>query len=164
MTAILINRKEEVYNEFAKHLADRTSAIYLYNVLGMLCYEDFPKGFDRKDSKKGYYALIFWGNESYGKYDTRCCFDQPVALDERWLFRLAENPHDTKPKVTLQTYNRRMGGVKYEDYDEMLLELLPLEMETGELKKVLSDYFSIRAKSDDGETSLYRDAKERFSK
>jgi hypothetical protein len=56
-----------------------------------------------------------------------------------------------------------MGGVKYEDYDEMLLELLPLEMETGRLKQVLADYSAARSRRDEGETSLYRDAKERFA-
>jgi hypothetical protein len=79
-----------------------------------------------------------------------------VALDARWIRKLIE-----KPMVTLQTYNR--SGVKYQDYDEMLLTLLPRKIADGDLKDALRNYFSIRTKSDDGETSLYADASERFA-
>ena len=163
--SILTKPKEEVYDEFSRFLSDVEVAIYLYNAFGMLYYEDVPKAAEKsfKNIIRRHYALIFWGNYSHGKYDTRCSFKQPVELDKRWLFDLAKNPREEKPKVAFQTYNRRMGGVKYEAYDEMLLELLPLEMEAGELKQALSDYFLVRSKADDGETSLYRDAQERFS-
>ncbi|WP_205516199.1 hypothetical protein [Paenibacillus sp. SYP-B3998] len=48
-----------------------------------------------------------------------------------------------------------MGGVKYEDYDEMLLGLLPLEIETGELKQALANNYLIRSKTDAGQSSVY---------
>ena len=171
--AILTKTKEDVFSEYSKFLSDTKMSVYLYNALGVLYYEDAPKGFEKmlevQGLRKGYYALIFWGNYSYGTYDTRCHFKQPVDLDERWLFCLAENPQAVKPKVALQTYNRRMiklkkGGVKFEAYDEMLLELLPLEMEAGKLKQVLADYFLERSKKDDGKTSVYEDALKRFMK
>ncbi|MCL1993435.1 MAG: hypothetical protein FWG66_10875 [Spirochaetes bacterium] len=165
MQAILTKSKEEVYDEFSPYLQDGKTASLLYNALGALYYLDTFKGFEYmlEGEKEGRYASFSWGSYSYGLFDTRFIFSTPVELDERWLFRLAENPGEAKPKVTLQCYNRRAGGVKYEDYDEMLLELLPLYMEDGELKRLLKDYFSQRAKGDDGEITLYRDALTRFS-
>ncbi|MFQ9799924.1 MAG: hypothetical protein ACLR23_14385 [Clostridia bacterium] len=54
-------------------------------------------------------ALIFWGDYSYGTYDTRFVIERYVDLDERWLFDLAKDSEGRKPTVTWQTYNR--GGV-----------------------------------------------------
>lgn len=165
MTSILTKSKEEVFTQYAPLLANNVLAIYLFNVFGMINYADIPREMLQyyPDFKKGYEVLIFWGSYSYGLYDTRCSFNQLVELDTRWISLLAVNPHEMKPKVTLQTYNRRMGGVKYEDFDEMLLGLLPLEMDNSPLKEQLTAYFSIRSKQDDGETSLYKDVKQRFN-
>ena len=166
MNAILTRTKEEVYEEYSAYLNDDKTAVYLYNALGVLCYEDSYKGFEKQlevqGKRKGYYAVVFWGSYSYGVYNTRMVFDRPAELDRRWLFRLAQKPEEQKSKVTLQTYNRRMGGVKFEDYDEMLLELLPLEVEDGELKQLMAGYFKQRKDTDAGGTMLYRDARKRF--
>ena len=44
-----------------------------------------------------------------------------------------------------QSYNRRQGGVSFENYDEMLLELLPEKIENKELKELLYNYFKERS-------------------
>ena len=110
----------------------------------------------------GIIALIFWGDYSYGTYDTRFMIERYVDLDERWLFDLAKDPEGRKPTVTWQTYNR--GGVLYGSYDEMFISLLPLKVENPELKRVLWDYFRIRSQKKKVAKSItvYKDAAERF--
>ena len=110
----------------------------------------------------GLRALIFWGDYSYGTYDTRFVFERYVDLDERWLFDLAKDPEGRKPTVTWQTYNR--GGVLYESYDEMFISLLPRKVENPELKRVLRNYFHIRSQKVKVEESItvYKDAAKRF--
>ena len=44
-------------------------------------------------------ALIFWGDYSYGTYDTR--FIEHVELDERWLFALAKDPGGQKARCDM---------------------------------------------------------------
>ena len=73
----------------------------------------------KRQGPDGLRALIFWGDYSYGTYDTRFTIERYVELDERWLFALAKDPEGKKPAVTWQTYNR--GGVLYGSYDEMLI-------------------------------------------
>lgn len=153
MSRILTRPAQEVYDEFSSYLADREKSVYLFNVLGMLIYVE---------REQGYQAWIVWGNYAYGSVDTRCSFSQSITFDQRWLYALAQNPMENKPKVTLQSYNR--GGVKYEDYDEMLLTLLPQNVEDLTLKEAMREYFAIRVKLDDGETTLYTDAASRFLK
>ena len=110
----------------------------------------------------GMIALIFWGNYSYGTYDTRFMIERYVDLDERWLFDLAKDPEGRKPTVTWQTYNR--GGVLYGSYDEMFISLLPRKVENPELKRILREYFRIRSEKVKVEESItvYKDAAERF--
>ncbi|WP_205516197.1 hypothetical protein [Paenibacillus sp. SYP-B3998] len=45
--AILTKPKETVYDEFSRYLTDRKTAVYLYNVFGILFYEDCPKAFEK---------------------------------------------------------------------------------------------------------------------
>jgi hypothetical protein len=152
MKAILTEPPESVFDSFSKFLEDAPSATLLYNVLGMIIYSE---------AKQENQAVVRWGTYSYGALDTRCSFGQPVRLDERWIWKLIEKPDETKPVVTMQTYNR--GEVKYQDYDEMLLALLPRKTQNADLKNALRNYFTLRAKSGDGQTTLYSDALERFS-
>ena len=106
-------------------------------------------------------ALIFWGDYSYGTYDTRFMIERYVDLDERWLFDLPRTG-GRKPTVTWQTYNR--GGVLYGSYDEMFISLLPRKVENPELKRVLRGYFHIRStkKKVAKSITVYQDAAERF--
>lgn len=153
MSRILTQSAREVYDEFSPYLTDREKSVYLFNVLGMLIYVE---------REQSYQAWIAWGNYSYGSVDTRCSVSQSIAFDQRWLYALAQNPTENKPKVTLQSYNR--SGVKYEDYDEMLLTLLPQKVEDPALKAAMGEYFALRVHLDDGETQLYTDAANRLLK
>jgi hypothetical protein len=152
MDAILTEAPASVFDAFSGFLGDGRSAALLYNVFGMMIYSE-----QDKENR----VTVNWGSYIYGETDTRCSFGQAVTLDERWFWKLIEAPHGSKPVVTLQTYNR--VGVKYQDYDEMLLTLLSRKPEDGDLKDALREYFAIRAKRDDGETTLYADALERFA-
>lgn len=146
MKAILTEPKEKVYDEFVKYLSDESTAIYLFNVFGWLNYYDYPDNWSFKREKPvGYYALVFWGNYEYGAYDTQFFVETLVDVDERWLFTLAKDAKSKKPKVHWQAYNRRKGGVSFENYDEMLLELLPEKIENKELKELLYNYFKERS-------------------
>ena len=144
MKAIITQPKEQVYETYSP-LLGTPKASYLLNALGLLDYRSYPDGwiFERS-GPDGLRALIFWGDYSYGTYDTRFVFERCANLDERWLFDLAKAPEDRKPTVTWQTYNR--GGVLYESYDEMFISLLPRKVEDPELRRVLRDYFHIRSK------------------
>jgi len=162
MKAIITQPKEQVYETYSP-LLGTPKASYLLNALGLLDYRSYPDDwiFERS-GPDGLRALIFWGDYSYGTYDTRFVFERCVDLDERWLFDLAKAPEDRKPTVTWQTYNR--GGVLYESYDEMLISLLPHKVENPELRRILRDYFRIRSEKVRVEESItvYKDAAERF--
>ena len=162
MKAIITQPKEQVYETYSP-LLGTPKASYLLNALGLLDYRSYPDGWTfERSGPDGLRALIFWGDYSYGTYDTRFVFERCVDLDERWLFDLAKAPEDRKPTVTWQTYNR--GGVLYESYDEMLISLLPHKVENPELKRVLRNYFHIRSQKVKVEESItvYKDAAERF--
>ena len=162
MKAILTQPKEQVYETYSP-LLGTPKASYLLNALGLLDYRSYPEdwAFERS-GPDGLRALIFWGDYSYGTYDTRFTIERYVELDERWLFALAKDPEGKKPTVTWQTYNR--GGVLYESYDEMFISLLPRKVENPELRRVLRDYFHIRSQKVKVEESItvYKDAAERF--
>ena len=162
MKAILTQPKEQVYETYSP-LLETPKASYLLNALGLLDYRSYPEDwiFERS-GPDGLRALIFWGDYSYGTYDTRFVFERCVDLDERWLFDSAKAPEDRKPTVTWQTYNR--GGVLYESYDEMFISLLPRKVENPGLRRVLRDYFRIRSEKVSVEESItvYKDAAERF--
>ena len=153
MKAIITQPKEQVYETYSP-LLGTPKASYLLNALGLLDFE--------RSGPDGLRALIFWGDYSYGTYDTRFVFERYVNLDERWLFDLAKAPEDRKPTVTWQTYNR--GGVLYESYDEMFISLLPRKVENPELKRVLRNYFHIRSQKVKVEESItvYKDAAKWF--
>ena len=162
MKAIITQPKEQVYETYSP-LLGTPKASYLLNALGLLDYRSYPDGWTfERSGPDGLRALIFWGDYSYGTYDTRFVFERCVDLDERWLFDLAKAPEDRKPTVTWQTYNR--GGVLYESYDEMLISLLPHKVENPELRRILRDYFRIRSEKVRVEESItvYKDAAERF--
>ena len=162
MKAIITQPKEQVYETYSP-LLGTPKASYLLNALGLLDYRSYPDDWTfERSGPDGLRALIFWGDYSYGTYDTRFVFERCVDLDERWLFDLAKAPEDRKPTVTWQTYNR--GGVLYESYDEMLISLLPRKVENPELRRVLRDYFHIRSQKKKVEKSItvYQDAAERF--
>ena len=162
MKAIITQPKEQVYETYSP-LLGTPKASYLLNALGLLDYRSYPDGWTfERSGPDGLRALIFWGDYSYGTYDTRFVFERCVDLDERWLFDLAKAPEDRKPTVTWQTYNR--GGVLYESYDEMLISLLPRKVENPELRRILRDYFRIRSEKVRVEESItvYKDAAERF--
>ena len=144
MKAIITQPKEQVYETYSP-LLDTPQKGYLFHALGMLHYRCYPEDWTyERLGPDGMIALIFWGDYSYGTYDTRFMIERYVDLDERWLFDLAKDPEGRKPTVTWQTYNR--GGVLYGSYDEMFISLLPLKVENPELKRVLWDYFRIRMK------------------
>ena len=146
MKAILTEPKEKVYDEFVKYLSDESTAIYLFNVFGWLDYYDYPDDWRfKRDEPVGYEALVFWGNFEYGAYDTQFIVEFRIDIDDRWLFALAKDAKGKKPKVHWQSYNRRQGGVSFENYDEMLLELLPEKIENKELKELLYNYFKERS-------------------
>ena len=154
--------KEQVYETYSP-LLGTPKASYLLNALGLLDYRSYPDDWTfERSGPDGLRALIFWGDYSYGTYDTRFVFERCVDLDERWLFDLAKAPEDRKPTVTWQTYNR--GGVLYESYDEMFISLLPRKVENPELRRVLRDYFHIRSQKVKVEESItvYKDAAKRF--
>ena len=162
MKAIITQPKEQVYETYSP-LLGTPKASYLLNALGLLDYRSYPDDWTfERSGPDGLRALIFWGDYSYGTYDTRFVFERCVDLDERWLFDLAKAPEDRKPTVTWQTYNR--GGVLYESYDEMLISLLPRKVENPELRRILRDYFRIRSEKVRVEESItvYKDAAERF--
>ena len=162
MKAILTQSKEQVYETYSP-LLGTPKASYLLNALGFLDYRCYPEDwtFERL-GPDGMIALIFWGDYSYGTYDTRFTIERYVDLDERWLFDLAKDPEGRKPTVTWQTYNR--GGVLYGSYDEMFISLLPRKVENPELKRILREYFRIRSEKVKVEESItvYKDAAERF--
>ena len=162
MKAIITQPKEQVYETYSPLLTTPQKG-YLFNALGMLDYRCYPEGWTyERLGPDGMIALIFWGDYSYGTYDTRFMFERYVELDERWLFDLAKDPEGRKPTVTWQTYNR--GGVLYGSYDEMLISLLPRKVENPELKRILRDYFHIRSQKKKVAKSItvYQDAAERF--
>ena len=162
MKAIITQPKEQVYETYSP-LLGTPKEIYLFNALGLLDYRSYPDDWTfERSGPDGLRALIFWGDYSYGTYDTRFVFERCVDLDERWLFDLAKAPEDRKPTVTWQTYNR--GGVLYESYDEMFISLLPRKVENPELRRVLRDYFHIRSRKVKVEESItvYKDAAKRF--
>ena len=162
MKAIITQPKEQVYETYSPFLGT-PKASYLLNALGLLDYRSYPDDWTfERSGPDGLRALIFWGDYSYGTYDTRFTMERYVELDERWLFDLAKDPEGRKPTVTWQTYNR--GGVLYGSYDEMFISLLPRRVANPELRRVLRDYFRIRSEKVRVEESItvYKDAAERF--
>lgn len=162
MKAIITQPKEQVYDTFSP-LLETSKKNELYTALGMLDYHSYPDDWTfKRTDLEGLCALIFWGDYSYGSYDTTFTFECYVELDERWIFDLAKNAEERKPKVTWQTYNRE--GSLYESYDEMLISLLPLKVENPKLKEILRDYFRIRSEKKKVAKSItvYEDAAERF--
>ena len=163
MKGIITQPKEQVYETYSPFLGT-PKASYLLNALGLLDYRSYPDDWTfERSGPDGLRALIFWGDYSYGTYDTRFVFERYVELDERWLFDLAKDPEGRKPTVTWQTYNR--GGVLYGSYDEMFISLLPRRVANPELRRVLRDYFRIRSEKVRVEESItvYKDAAKRFS-
>ena len=162
MKSIITQPKEQVYETYSP-LLGTPKASYLLNALGLLDYRSYPDDWTfERSGPDGLRALIFWGDYSYGTYDTRFTIERYVDLDERWLFDLAKDPEGRKPTVTWQTYNR--GGALYESYDEMFISLLPRKVENPELRRVLRDYFHIRSQKVKVEESItvYKDAVKRF--
>ena len=162
MKAIITQPKEQVYETYSPFLGT-PKASYLLNALGLLDYRSYPDDWTfERSGPDGLRALIFWGDYSYGTYDTRFTMERYVELDERWLFDLAKDPEGRKPTVTWQTYNR--GGVLYGSYDEMFISLLPRRVANPELRHVLRDYFRIRSEKVSVEESItvYKDAAKRF--
>ena len=103
MKAIITQPKEQVYETYSP-LLDTPQKGYLFHALGMLHYRCYPEGWTyERLGPDGMIALIFWGDYSYGTYDTRFMFEWYVELDERWLFDLAKDPEGRKPTVTWQT-------------------------------------------------------------
>ena len=82
------------------------------------------------------------------------------------LFALAKDAKSKKPKVHWQVYNRRKGGVSFENYDEMLLGLLPEKIESKELKELLYKYFKERSQiiNVPKSVSTYEDALSRLQR
>ena len=162
MKAIITQSKGQVYETYSP-LLGTPKASYLLNALGMLDHRSYPDDWTfERSGHDGLRALIFWGDYSYGTYDTRFTMERYVDLDERWLFDLAKDPEGRKPTVTWQTYNR--GGSLYGSYDEMFISLLPRRVANPELRHVLRDYFRIRSEKVRVEESItvYKDAAKRF--
>lgn len=145
MAALLTKPSPEVYEKFASHLKNPEGA-YLRDTLGVLF-------FDKKTQR--HCGLLFWGQYEYGVIDTRCSFKTPLFenLDERWFADLTENTQD---KVCLQAYNR--GGVWYEAYDEMLVEILPQTLHDKSIKQNLEEYFIKREQQHNGFSTVYLEA------
>lgn len=163
MSEIITKKPDYVFDTYAP-LLDTPKAIYLLNALGMLDYQYYPPNWPYyRSGPNGMQALLFWGNYSYGKYDTRTVFSRYIEFDSRWYEKLAINPLERKPKVCWQQYNR--SGVLYESFDEMLLSILPVKLDDLKLKRQLYHYFQVRsehhlvAKS----ITLYQDALTRFA-
>ena len=90
--AILTQPKEQVYETYSP-LLETPKASYLLNALGMLDHRSYPEDWTfERSGPDGLRALIFWGDYSYGTYDTRFTMERYVELDERWLFDLATDP------------------------------------------------------------------------
>ena len=102
MKAIITQPKEQVYETYSPLLTTPQKG-YLFHALGMLHYRCYPEGWIyERLGPDGMIALIFWGDYSYGTYDTRFMFERYVELDERCLFDLAKDPEGRKPTVTWQ--------------------------------------------------------------
>ena len=71
MKAIITQPKEQVYETYSP-LLNTPKKDYLFNALGILHYRCYPEDwtFERL-GPDGMIALIFWGDYSYGSYDTR---------------------------------------------------------------------------------------------
>lgn len=143
MAAILTQSPQQVFREYEALQKDERLKVYLYNVFGLLNHD-----------KGTYEARFSWGKKQSKR------IKRTVALDEQWLFRLAKNPEETKPMVTLQSHHRI--AEKNQDYDEMLLALVPKELEDGPLKRAMSSYFTVRATFDAPDSGLYKEALKRF--
>lgn len=146
MAAILTKPTQQVFREYETFLKDDHLHVYLYNVFGLLNHD-----------KGTYEARFSWGN---GQPPTELYIKRTIALDEQWLFRLAKDPKKTKPMVTLQSHHRI--AEKNQDYDEMLLALVPKALKDGPLKRAMSSYFTIRATFDAPDSGLYQEALKRF--
>jgi len=106
--------------------------------------------FDNKLEK--HIGLLFWGQCKYGEIDARFSFSCPLFenLDERWFSLLAVNHQD---EVTLQAYNR--GGVLYESYDEMFVEIIPRTINDKNIEQELQEYFIKKEAQHNGSSTLY---------
>ena len=97
MKAIITLPKEQVYETYSP-LLGTPKASYLLNALGLLDYRSYPDDWTfERSGPDGLRALIFWGDYSYGTYDTRFVFERCVDLDERWLFDLAKARRTASP-------------------------------------------------------------------
>lgn len=122
--------------------------IYLFNALGMLNYNHLPERFslshivpDRR--KIGMEALMFWANNCTVNYRVFTSKTRYINFDPRWYSLLATTPLEQKPRVAWQQYNR--FGSLYESYDEMLLSILPHNIDDPALKSQVFAYFKIRS-------------------
>jgi len=146
MKALLTQPAKKVFDEFSPYLSNSQSAAYLYDTLGALCFNE---------KEQQHQALLFWGQYKYGELDTRITRNKALFenLHEDWFLLLTSNSEKEKPSVTLQIYNR--GGVLYEAYDEMLVEIIPYPIRNESLRKNIYDYFVKREKKHNGQSELY---------
>ncbi len=165
LSALMTQSKEEVYENFSKYLSNADYAMLLYNVFGMLSIEG-KNPYEKEDPtmKFGVYeAVIFWGSTHTQCVVVTC----PVNFDERWLYDLAQNPNEEKPLVRFQCYNRGMGAVEFEAYDEMLVNIIPwcidIKIKDAKTKQALIEYFKIRNKVCNGDYTTYKEATARLS-
>ena len=78
MKGIITQPKEQVYETYSPFLGT-PKASYLLNALGMLDYRSYPDDWTfERSGPDGLRALIFWGDYSYGTYDTRFVFEPYV--------------------------------------------------------------------------------------
>ena len=145
ITELLTKPAKSVYDTFSPY-ATTQDASYLYDAFGALY-------FDKKLNK--HMALLFWGQYYYGEIDTRFSFSRPLYenLDERWYALLIGQKPE---KVTLQVYNR--GGVLYEAYDEMFVEILPEKIHDTTIQSALEVYFIAQEKAHNGLSTAYLEA------
>ncbi|NDV95242.1 hypothetical protein D0T84_09950 [Dysgonomonas sp. 521] len=146
MKALLVLPAKNVFDEFHKHLSNNESATYIYDTLGALYFNE---------KEQRHQALLFWGQYKYGEVDTRISRNKPLFgnLYEEWFSLLTSTPQQEKPSVTLQAYNR--GGVLYDAFDEMLVEIIPYPVQNEQLRQQLCDYFIKREKKHNGQSELY---------
>ena len=142
ISELLTQPSHSVFDRFSSFLTG-SSAKYLCDTLGALY-------FDNKLEK--HIGLLFWGQCKYGEIDARFSFSCPLFenLDERWFSLLAVNHQD---EVTLQAYNR--GGVLYESYDEMFVEIIPRTINDKNIEQELQEYFIKKEAQHNGSSTLY---------
>lgn len=145
MSELLTKTSVSVFNKFSPELKG-VNAHYLLDSLAAIY-------FDKKQDK--HVGLLFWGQHNYGEIDTRFVFSRPLFenLNEKWFSLLTEMSVD---KLTLQAYNR--GGVLYEAYDEMFVELIPQLFTDKNVEQKVKEYFIKKAEKHNGASTLYIEA------